>query len=55
MNLNLGLRFMVGDSLNLMDMDSLLGNGKMPNNNDEIIILIVSGIFVLFLSCYIGV
>ena len=46
---------MAEDSLNLMDMASLLRHGKMPNNNDEIVILIVSGVAVLFLSCYIGV
>tara|TARA_B100000900_G_scaffold407312_1_gene419798 strand:+ start:3267 stop:3395 length:129 start_codon:yes stop_codon:yes gene_type:complete len=27
----------------------------LPNNNDAILILILSGVIVLFLSCYIGV
>jgi len=27
----------------------------MPNNNDTLIVLILSGVAMLFLSCYIGV
>jgi hypothetical protein len=46
---------MAEDILNPMGMALLLGSGKMPNNNDEIVILIVSGVAMLFLSCYIGV
>ena len=42
---------MVGDSSNLMDMDSLLGHGKMPNNND--VKTLTSSIIVVGLLWYV--
>jgi len=38
-----------------MDMVLLLGHGKMPNDNDTMIVLIISTVVVLYFSCYIGV
>ena len=38
-----------------MDMDSLQGHGKMPNDNDAMIVLVLGTIVVLYFSCYIGV
>jgi hypothetical protein len=38
-----------------MDMVLPQGHGKMPNNKDTMIVLIISTFVVLYFSCYIGV
>jgi len=37
----------------MQDLQSRIG--KMPNNNDTMIVLILGTIVVLYFSCYIGV